>query len=116
MLPLHSDAGANEQHNGNESHAATKCRADSPATANTGLGGGFEFIAAALPRHRDNSKQLSDAGVDACNGDTKNKAVTVREKNEESWKTKTTKNNAADEQTMHPLWECTKDRACLAQA
>lgn len=71
LLPFHSDAGANEQHNGNKSHAATKCRAGSPAMANTGLSGGFEFIAAALPRHRDNSKQLSDAGVEARNGDTK---------------------------------------------
>lgn len=71
LLPFHSDAGANEQHNGNKLHAAAKCRADSPAMADTGLGGGFEFIAAALPRHRDNSKQLSDAGVEACNGNTK---------------------------------------------
>lgn len=46
---------------------------------------------------------------------TQNKAVTVREK-KEARKTKTTKSNAAGEQTMHPLWECPTDHASLAQA
>lgn len=62
LLPFHHHAGANEQHKGH---------ADSQAMANMGLNGAPSFIAAALPRHRDNSKQFSDAGVEAHNGDKK---------------------------------------------
>lgn len=63
LLPFHRDACANEQ---------PKVPCQQPSHGQHGSqGGGFGFIAAALPRHRDNSKQLSDAGVEACNRDKK---------------------------------------------
>lgn len=98
----------------------TRCHAASQAVANTGLNGAPSFIAAALPRHRDNSKQFSDAGVEAHNGDKKHSSLSrwKRNKPNEAGKTEQNKKQTLQmsKQRTFSGETCTEERARLAQA